>query len=81
MANLNPKIITENPLAQSNSLISLYILTRVLRSCRFPLYHVIIAFGRDPLLSHLISYRRSATNCVGVSNISTVNGRTVSNGK
>lgn len=51
--------------------------TRVRRNCRFPLYHVMIAFGRDPLLSHLISYLRSATNCDGVSNISTVNGRTV----
>lgn len=50
--------------------------TFVLRSCRFPLYHVMMAFGRDPLLSHLISYRRSATNCGGVSKISTFNGLT-----
>lgn len=51
--------------------------TRVRRSCRFPLYHVIIAFGLDPLLSHLISYLRSATNCSGVSKMSTLNGRTI----
>lgn len=40
-----------------------------------------MAFGREPLLSHFISYRLSATNCGGVSKMSTFNGLTVVNDK
>lgn len=52
-------------------------LTFVLRNCLFPLYHVIMAFGRDPVLSHETSYRRSATNRFGGSIMFTVKGFTV----
>lgn len=52
-------------------------LTFVLRNCLFPLYHVIMAFGRDPVLSQETSYRRSATKRFGGSIIFTVKGFTV----
>lgn len=51
-------------------------LTFVRRSCRLPLYQVMMAFGREPTLSHAISYRRSATNCDGGSMMFTVRGFT-----
>lgn len=57
-----------------------FTLTFVRRNCRLPLYHVMIAFGRDPALSQRISYRLSATNCDGLSNMSTANGRTIGGG-
>lgn len=51
--------------------------TLVRRNCRLPLYHVIIAFGRQPALSQATSYRRSATSGVGGLRICTVRGFTV----
>jgi len=39
-------------------------LTLVRLSCRLPLYHVMMALGRQPLLSQCTSYRRSATSGV-----------------
>lgn len=50
--------------------------TFVRLNCRFPLYHVIIAFGLDPELSQETSYLRSATNELGLFCISTVSGFT-----
>lgn len=46
------------------------------RSCRLPLYHVIMAVGREPELSQVISYLRSATNDDGTLIIFTVSGFT-----
>lgn len=50
--------------------------TFVRLNCRFPLYHVIIAFGLDPELSQVTSYLRSATNELGLFSISAVSGFT-----
>lgn len=50
--------------------------TFVRLNCRFPLYHVIIAFGLDPELSQETSYLRSAINELGLFCISTVSGFT-----
>lgn len=50
--------------------------TFVLLSWRFPLYHVITALGREPVLSQVISYRLSATKDAGGFFMSTVSGFT-----
>uniref|UniRef100_A0A182JKH0 Uncharacterized protein n=1 Tax=Anopheles atroparvus TaxID=41427 RepID=A0A182JKH0_ANOAO len=39
--------------------------SRVRRICRLPLYQVMMAFGRDPVLWQAISYRLSATSVFG----------------
>lgn len=57
--------------------VSLGALTLVRRSCRLPLYQVMMAFGREPILSHAISYRRSATSWDGGPMMFTVRGFTV----
>lgn len=56
---------------------NLYMVQTLVRlNCLFPLYQVIIAFGLEPVLSQITSYRRSATNVVGGFIISTVRGFT-----
>uniref|UniRef100_A0A182TYV2 Uncharacterized protein n=1 Tax=Anopheles melas TaxID=34690 RepID=A0A182TYV2_9DIPT len=39
--------------------------SRVRRICRLPLYQVMMAFGREPVLWQTISYRLSATSVAG----------------
>lgn len=56
-------------------------ITFVRRSCRFPLYHVITAFGLEPVLSHITSYLLSATSVAGGLLISTVSGFTINYAK